>query len=106
MRESFHATTIVSVRRGDQVVVGVNRFLESEASPLSTGAEAILTVSEEAERGQIEQLRTWREARDNNAVQAALGRDWRTVTDAGLPRPLPELVEAYRVHYAKLEHVI
>lgn len=38
------------------------------------------------------------------AVQAALGRDWRTATEEGLPRPLPELVEAYRVSYGKLEH--
>lgn len=38
------------------------------------------------------------------AVQAARGRDWRTAIDEGLPRPLSELVESYRVHYARLEH--
>lgn len=38
------------------------------------------------------------------AVQAALGRDWRTAADAGLPRDLPELVEAYRVSYGRLAH--
>ena len=35
-------------------------------------ADAILTVPEAAERGQIEQLKAWRAARDNNAVAAAL----------------------------------
>jgi phosphoglycolate phosphatase len=38
------------------------------------------------------------------AVRASLGLDWRVDSDEGLPRPLPELVEAYRVHYAALEH--
>jgi ethylmalonyl-CoA mutase len=61
-----------AIERGDQVVVGVNRYLESEPSPLAAAADAILTVSEEAERGQIERLKAWREARDNSAVAAAL----------------------------------
>lgn len=38
------------------------------------------------------------------AVRAAQGRDWRSVSEEGLPRPLPELVESYRVHYAAQEH--
>jgi (2R)-ethylmalonyl-CoA mutase len=61
-----------AIERGDQVVVGVNKYLESEPSPLAAAADAILTVSEEAERGQIERLKAWREARDNAAVVAAL----------------------------------
>ncbi len=60
------------IERGEQVVVGVNKFIESEPSPLADAAEAILTVSEEAERGQIEKLKAWRTARDGNAVKAAL----------------------------------
>ena len=35
-------------------------------------ADAILTVSEDAERGQIERLKAWRAARDNAAVAEAL----------------------------------
>ena len=35
-------------------------------------ADAILTVSEEAEHGQTERLKAWREARDNAAVAGAL----------------------------------
>ena len=61
-----------AIERGEQIVVGVNKYLESEASPLTGGVESILTVSEEAERGQIQRLQNWRAERDNNAVAAAL----------------------------------
>jgi (2R)-ethylmalonyl-CoA mutase len=61
-----------AIERGDQVVVGVNKFLESEASPLTGGIETILTVSADAEHDQIEQLNAWRKARDPSAVAAAL----------------------------------
>jgi ethylmalonyl-CoA mutase len=61
-----------AIERGDQVVVGVNKYLESEPSPLAAAADAILTVSEEAERRQTERLKAWREARDSTAVAAAL----------------------------------
>ncbi|MBN9050964.1 MAG: protein meaA [Rhizobiales bacterium] len=61
-----------AIERGAQTVVGVNRFIESEASPLTGGVEAILTVSADAERDQIERLVAWRAARDDKAVQAAL----------------------------------
>jgi len=61
-----------AIERGEQIVVGVNKYLESEPSPLSTGAEAILTVPAEAEHDQIERLKKWRAARDNKAVQNAL----------------------------------
>ncbi len=42
-----------AIERGEQVVVGVNRYLETEASPLTGGIDSIMTVSEDAERGQI-----------------------------------------------------
>ena len=63
---------IEAIERGDQVVVGVNRFVESEASPLASAADAILTVPAEAEAGQIERLIAWRDARDARAVDKAL----------------------------------
>src|SRR4029079_18210976 len=69
----------------DQVVVGVNKYLESEPSPLTGGLETIMTVSQEAEdyqiqplkdshhaRGHREGLKAWRAARDPGAVAAAL----------------------------------
>ena len=53
-------------------MVGVNRFVETEASPLADAAEAVVTVSAEAEAGQIARLAAWRAARDARAVAAAL----------------------------------
>ena len=61
-----------AIERGDQIVVGVNKYLESEPSPLTGGVESIMTVSEEAETGQIERLKAWRASRDAGAVASAL----------------------------------
>ena len=61
-----------AIERGEQIVVGVNKYIESEASPLASAADAILTVSKDAERSQIERLTVWRAQRDDKAVQAAL----------------------------------
>jgi (2R)-ethylmalonyl-CoA mutase len=61
-----------AIERGEQIVVGVNKYIEGEESPLATAADAILTVSEEAERSQLERLKAWRAQRDEKAVQAAL----------------------------------
>jgi (2R)-ethylmalonyl-CoA mutase len=69
-----------AIERGEQIVVGVNKYLESEPSPLAGAANAILTVPEAAEHGQIEQLKAWRAARDNNAVAAALKELKRSAT--------------------------
>jgi (2R)-ethylmalonyl-CoA mutase len=72
-----------AIERGEQIVVGVNKYLESEPSPLADAADAILTVPEAAERGQIEQLKAWRAARDNNAVAVALKDLKRSATGGG-----------------------
>jgi (2R)-ethylmalonyl-CoA mutase len=61
-----------AIERGEQVVVGVNRYLETEASPLTGGIDSIMTVSEDAERDQIAGLKAWRSARDAKAVADAL----------------------------------
>ncbi len=61
-----------SIERGEQIVVGVNKFTETEASPLGAGDGAILTVPHEVEAEQIERLKAWRAARDSKAVAAAL----------------------------------
>lgn len=73
-RQLVEANTarLEAIERGERIVVGVNKFLESEPSPLTGGVESILTVPEEAERDQIERLKAWRAQRDNAAVQAAL----------------------------------
>jgi (2R)-ethylmalonyl-CoA mutase len=73
---------VEAIERGDQVVVGVNRYVESEESPLSAGEGSILTVPAEVEAEQIERLKAWRAARDSKAVAAAL-RDLRDAAAAG-----------------------
>ncbi len=72
-----------AIERGEQIVVGVNKFIESEPSPLADAAEAIITVKEEAERGQIEKLKAWRARRDNAAVKSALTDLKRAATGGG-----------------------
>jgi (2R)-ethylmalonyl-CoA mutase len=61
-----------AIERGEQVVVGVNRFLQSEPSPLTTGNSAIMVVADHVEAEQIARLQAWRDARDPKAVAAAL----------------------------------
>ncbi len=61
------------IESGEQIVVGLNRFTETEPSPLATeGASAILKVDEAAEREQIERLRAFRAQRNPEEVAAAL----------------------------------
>jgi (2R)-ethylmalonyl-CoA mutase len=61
-----------AIERGEQTVVGVNKFTETEPSPLSTGTDAILTVPKEVEDEQIARLKAWRERRDQIAVRHTL----------------------------------
>jgi (2R)-ethylmalonyl-CoA mutase len=71
-----------AIERGEQVVVGVNKYLETEPSPLTGGIDSIMTVSEDAERDQLERLAAWRAARDNHAVTAALKELKRAATSS------------------------
>ncbi|HEX3440073.1 MAG TPA: protein meaA [Pseudolabrys sp.] len=68
------------IERGEQVVVGVNKYLETEPSPLTGGIDAIMTVSEDAERDQLKRLEAWRAARDPKAVADALAELKRAAT--------------------------
>jgi (2R)-ethylmalonyl-CoA mutase len=63
---------VEAIERGEQTVVGVNRYLESEPSPLADAADAICTVAPEAEAEQLARLVEWRAARDPQAVSATL----------------------------------
>jgi (2R)-ethylmalonyl-CoA mutase len=61
------------IEAGELVIVGVNRFTETEPSPLLAGADgAILTVDADLEAQQREAIAAWRAQRDGTAVQAAL----------------------------------
>ena len=59
------------IESGDQVVVGVNRFTETEPSPLGREG-SILTVDPQLEAAAIAALERWRTDRDQAAVDAAL----------------------------------
>jgi ethylmalonyl-CoA mutase len=63
---------VEAIERGEQTVVGVNRFTETEPSPLAAAAGAVLTVTAAAEADQIARLKAWRESRDASTVAAAL----------------------------------
>ncbi|MEU2664476.1 protein meaA [Micromonospora sp. NPDC007220] len=60
---------------GADVVVGVNRFTETEPSPLTAaGAESVEQVDPAVEAAATEAVRRWRAGRDDLAVDAALAR--------------------------------
>ena len=61
-----------AIESGELTVVGVNRFRETEPSPLSAGEGSIMVVDPAVEQEQIERLKAWRAGRDTKAVKAAL----------------------------------
>jgi len=63
---------IEAIERGEQIVVGVNAFTNSEPSPLMAGENAIMVPSAEAEAEQIGKLKAWRARRDDTRVREAL----------------------------------
>jgi len=67
------------IESGDQVVVGVNRFTETEPSPLG-GEGAILRVDPAVEAETIADVEKWRANRDGACVEAALGELRRVAT--------------------------
>jgi (2R)-ethylmalonyl-CoA mutase len=68
-----HRERIRRIEDGEQVVVGQNRFTETEISPLTADAEGgILVVDPALEAQQVEEVRRWRSARDQTAVDDAL----------------------------------
>jgi (2R)-ethylmalonyl-CoA mutase len=70
-----HRERIRRIEAGEQIVVGQNRYAESEESPLTADAEGgILVVDPAVEAEQIEEVRAWRAKRDQAAVDAALGQ--------------------------------
>ncbi|MGZ8371540.1 MAG: methylmalonyl-CoA mutase family protein [Rhodoplanes sp.] len=60
------------IELGERTVVGVNKFVETEPSPLPTGEGSIITIPPEVEQNQVANLRAWRAARDAAAVDQAL----------------------------------
>ncbi|MEE7476235.1 protein meaA [Methylobacterium hispanicum] len=67
-----NARRIAAIERGEQIVVGVNKWQQGEPSPLTAGEGAIFTVSETVEMEAETRIRAWRSERDARAVGRAL----------------------------------
>ncbi len=75
MKEALVASNtarLKAIEAGETKIVGVNMFKEGEPSPLATGEGSVLTVPENVEYAQIEQLKAWRAKRDDAAVKSSL----------------------------------
>src|SRR4051795_7872256 len=68
-----HRERIRRIEEGEQIVVGINKYAESEPSPLMQGVDGgILVVDPRVEAEQREAVERWRAERDQGAVDAAL----------------------------------
>jgi (2R)-ethylmalonyl-CoA mutase len=68
-----HRERLRRIEAGEQIVVGLNKYTDTEPSPLLQGADGgILTVDPEVEAQQREAVEQWRASRDQPAVGAAL----------------------------------
>jgi ethylmalonyl-CoA mutase len=64
-----NSARLAGIEAGEQVVVGVNKWIESEPSPLASGEDGgILTVPEHVEEEAVAKLEAWR--RERNEIQA------------------------------------
>jgi len=78
-----HRERLRRIESGELTVVGLNRFTESEPSPLMQGADGgILTVDADVEAHQRDAVELWRAGRDQAAVDTALGEVARVARSA------------------------
>jgi lipopolysaccharide heptosyltransferase II len=61
------------IESGEQIVVGVNKYTETAQSPLG-GTDNILTVDPRVEQEMIDDVKAWRSARSQSAVDSALAQ--------------------------------
>ncbi|HEX2294764.1 MAG TPA: methylmalonyl-CoA mutase family protein, partial [Actinomycetota bacterium] len=89
-----HAERRRAIESGDETVVGVNAYEETEPSPLVEGLDvmAFEKVDPAAEAAQVERLQAWRDARDGAAVTRALDALRRAAE--GRDNLLPPSIEA------------
>src|SRR4051794_26402078 len=70
---SSHAARRARIESGEEVIVGVNRFATTEASPLTADlAAAIQTADPAAEQAAIDSVEAWKAHRDEAEVAEAL----------------------------------
>ena len=68
-----NARRVAAIEAGEQVVVGVNRFVDTAPSPLTASEDGgYLAPEPRAEEAQIEGLAAWRAGRNQRAVAEAL----------------------------------
>ena len=84
---------VSSIEKGEMTVVGVNRYENSEPSPLGGGEDAIMTVDPMEEAAQVKDLQEWRKARDDAAVQEALA-GLKTAATEGCNMMEPSIIAA------------
>lgn len=60
------------IESGEQIVVGVNRWTETEPSPLAAGKGTVEAIDVTMEKEQVERLVVWRASRDAKGVKQAL----------------------------------
>ena len=88
-----NADRIGRIEAGSTTVVGVNKWLEGEPSPLTTGDGSIMASDPDAEADQITRLTAWRAARNEAAVQKAL-KDLRDAAASGANIMPPSIAAA------------
>ncbi|HEU4480725.1 MAG TPA: protein meaA, partial [Actinomycetota bacterium] len=91
-----HAQRRRAIEAGDHVVVGLNRYEQTEPSPLVDGLDemAFEAVDPAAEAEQIERLERWRKTRDGSAAERALESLRRAAADG--ENLLPASIDAAR----------
>ena len=83
---------IGAIEQGETTVVGVNKYLEAEDSPLTAGDDTIMITDPEAEADQLARLASWRSERDGTAVEGALAK-LRAACESG-ENVMPASIEA------------
>ncbi len=61
-----------SIENGNKTIVGVNKFKETDASPLTNSTNNFLFINPETQKKQIDLLQSWKKNRNEKEVKTAL----------------------------------
>ncbi len=89
-----NARRVADIESAERTLVGVNRYVESEASPLAEGQMGALRIDDSAAREQVERLRAHRARRSQSDVDRAL-RDLRDSLASGRNAMAPSIACAH-----------
>ena len=91
-----HRERFARIENGEQKVIGLNSYTETAESPLTATADGgIMKPDPEVERERTEALEAWRDARDEDAVIAAL-KEVARVAETDSENIMPATIEAAR----------